>query len=336
MPVSARRAAVPLLVAVLLALSGCGGGGGGGSVAPSAVPQAPSNQPAPTGTGRSARSLTGPDACSTPPIQGLVSTTSSLFVDVGETATFQVCTQYDSRYVLSGFDRSVISAPDTVTPNVTSATGIKVGTVAVRGLAPGSTTISIADKKGNIVTVDVTVTGIIVQPWKQPSFASAAIDCSITTTPTNENVLPGFTNCTPSRSSVLGGSSVSLLLWPATVCTAHNDALTGCSSWKVHYANPKVFQFPLHWSTGYYSDFWPQANIWNYGVTIRNGWSSCDTASYFPSGNIIVAVQDDALLGGEDVIFDNEMPSGTGADGECIGEIDDAVGTPVTLVYLTY
>jgi hypothetical protein len=333
MPLSVRGLLAPLLVAASLALSGCGGG----SFSSPPIPQAASQQPGTTAKTRSpAATSTSPGACSTPPIQTLTATTKSLLVDVGDTATFQVCTEYASTYVLNGFDNTIISAPTSVTPDVTAANGIKLATISVTGLAPGSTTISITDKKGNTVTVDVTVTSIQILPWKDPAFASATINCTITTQPTNENVLPGFTNCTPTRASTLGGSSVSLLLWPVSACTAQNFALTGCSYWTVHYANPQGFAFPLRWETSTYSQFWPQANIWNYGVTIRSGWTDCASNSTFPSGNITVAVQNDALLGGEDVVFDNNMPSGTGAEGECMGQIVDANGMPVTLVYLTY
>ena len=94
--------------------------------------------------------------CTTPPVQSIQATVSSLSIFTGHSGNFTVCTQYDSAYSSSVADASIVSvtvAASTVDPG----DGIKTANVTVKGLKIGTTNVTITDKKSNSVTVSVTV-----------------------------------------------------------------------------------------------------------------------------------------------------------------------------------
>jgi hypothetical protein len=99
--------------------------------------------------------------------------------------TFIVCTQYFSKYTVSVADGTIASA--TVTQSVAVNDQINKATVTITGLKSGSTTVKITDKKGNFVTVSITVPGPLTLTC--PDMSSVAgpgvspAQCSVASNP---------------------------------------------------------------------------------------------------------------------------------------------------------
>jgi probable HAF family extracellular repeat protein len=102
--------------------------------------------------------------CTAPPVQAVQVTTNSLTLNFGGTASFVACAQFAGDFSLVASPSGIVSIPSGVTPVVDPNTGIKLATITVSGLAPGTAAITVTDKKGNTATVAVTVTGTIDVP----------------------------------------------------------------------------------------------------------------------------------------------------------------------------
>src|SRR5579872_6911886 len=96
-------------------------------------------------------------SCTTPAVQAVQVTTNSLSLNVGGTASFVACTQFADDFSISASPSGIVSIPSSATPVVDQDNGIKLATITVTGVAPGTATITVTDKKGNTATVTVTV-----------------------------------------------------------------------------------------------------------------------------------------------------------------------------------
>ena len=136
-------------------LVACGGGGGGAS-----LPMAQPNSPQSVGsTHTQAAVVAASTNCTQAPVKGIRASVSSLTVVAGgQPGSFIVCTQYFTKFTVStGFNGSIISYK--LTPSTPMNDVIYTATVTVNGLTPGSTSMTISDKKDTPVTVNITVLG---------------------------------------------------------------------------------------------------------------------------------------------------------------------------------
>lgn len=145
---------------------------------------------------------------------------------------------------------------------------------------------------------------------------------------------PGTTSCTPPgpyTTGVIPVSELGLSMAPKSYCTAQSIPDPGCSQYVVQYSNFSGVTPPLTFNPTYNASFWTNLPPGSGSVTLRQNYQSCSsTQTQFGTLVSINATNNGTVFGFQDT-------STSGADtGDCVGEIDDANGKPVTLVYLQY
>lgn len=159
MIIASRSAAITaFLISSALIVAGCAGGG---NALPTSQPVAHTSgqwASAVKNTAPVTNSPSGPTNCTVQPVKSIQASVTKVAINLAEssTATFEVCTQYFSKYTPTVADPTIASV--TITPLARVNGQPNFATVTVTGLKAGSTSVSISDKKGQSVKVCISVT----------------------------------------------------------------------------------------------------------------------------------------------------------------------------------